>query len=76
MKNKPEAVETEAEELLFYSDKERDAALGTIGHLRIDFGRSGEEFNCTWFDHANSGKMTAISKRVSIYLSTTSAREC
>ena len=56
MKNKPEAVETEAEELLFYSDKERDAALGTIGHLRIDFGRSGEEFNCTWFDHANSGK--------------------
>ena len=56
MKNKPEAVETEGEELLFYSDKERDAALGTIGHLRIDFGRSGEEFNCTWFDHANSGK--------------------
>ena len=56
MKNKPEAVETEAEELLFYSDKERDAALGTIGHLRIDFGRSGEEFNCTWFDHANSEK--------------------
>lgn len=56
MKNKPEAVETEAEELLFYSDKERDAALGTIGHLRIDFGRSGEEFNCTWFDHANSGE--------------------
>ena len=56
MKNKPEAVETEAEELLFYSDKERDEALGTIGHLRIDFGRSGEEFNCTWFDHANSGK--------------------
>ena len=56
MKNKPEAVETEAEELLFYSDKERDAALGTIGHLRIDLGRSGEEFNCTWFDHANSEK--------------------
>ena len=56
MKNKPEAVETEAEELLFYSDKERDEVLGTIGHLRIDFGRSGEEFNCTWFDHANSEK--------------------
>lgn len=56
MKNKPEAVETEAEELLFYSNKERDAALGTIGHFRIDFGRSGEEFNCTWFDHANSEK--------------------
>ena len=56
MKNKPEAVETEAEELLFYSDRERDEALGTIGHLRIDFGRSGEEFNCTWFDHANSGE--------------------
>ena len=31
MKNKPEAVETEAEELLFYSDRERDEALGTIG---------------------------------------------
>lgn len=56
MKNKPEAVETEAEELLFYSDRERDEALGTIGHLRIDFVRSGEEFNCTWFDHANSGE--------------------
>jgi len=54
MKNKLESVETEAEELLFYSDKEKDEALGTIGHLRIDFGRSGEEFNCTWFDHANS----------------------
>ena len=54
MKNKPEAVETEEEELLFYSDRERDEALGTIGHLRIDFGRSGEKFNCTWFDHANS----------------------
>jgi len=56
MKNKPEAVETEAEELLFYSDRERDEALGTIGHLHIDFGKSGEEFNCTWFDHANSEK--------------------
>ena len=76
MKNKPEAVETEAEELLFYSDKERDAALGTIGHFRIDFGRSGEEFNCTWFDMQTAGKMTATSKRVSICLSTTSAREC
>ncbi len=54
MKNKLEPVETEAEELLFYSDKEKDEALGTIGHLRIDFGSSGEEFYCSWFDHANS----------------------
>ena len=60
MKNKPEAVETEAEELLFYSDRERDEALGTIGHLPMQ----------------TAGKMTATSKRASICLSTTSAREC
>ena len=36
MKNKPEAVETEAEELLFYSDKERDHSFRCL-HNRKRF---------------------------------------
>ena len=34
---------------LFYAlPKEQDAALGAIGHVRIDFGRGGDEFWHTW----------------------------
>jgi hypothetical protein len=28
--------------------KEQDAALGSIGHVRIDFGRGGDEFWHIW----------------------------
>lgn len=35
---------------LFYSlSPERDAELGCIGHVRIDFGRSGNEFWHSWW---------------------------
>ena len=36
---------------LFYSQDEKDAELGTVGHLRVDFGRSGSEFWSTWWPH-------------------------
>lgn len=35
---------------LFYAlSKERDVELGTIGHVRIDFGSGGKEFWHTWW---------------------------
>ena len=35
--------------LFFAMTKEQDAELGTIGHLRADFGRGGNEFWSTWW---------------------------
>lgn len=38
---------------LFYSelDEAKDEALGTVGHLRLDFGHRGREFHHTWWPH-------------------------
>lgn len=36
---------------LFYSNDERDEALGTVGHLRMDFGSGGKGFYHTWWPH-------------------------
>lgn len=36
---------------LFYSQSDSDMELGTVGHLRIDFGSSGKEFWSTWWPH-------------------------
>lgn len=36
---------------LFYSEDELDEALGTVGHLRMDFGHGGKEFWHTWWPH-------------------------
>ena len=37
---------------MFYAQSpEQDEALGSIGHLRMDFGRHGTEFWTSWFDH-------------------------
>ena len=36
---------------LFYSQNEKDAELGTVGHLRADFGHGGNEFWHTWWPH-------------------------
>lgn len=38
---------------LFYSqmDETEDAVLGTVGHIRMDFGASGKEFYHTWWPH-------------------------
>ena len=39
---------------LFYAmQPEQEEALGSIGHLRMDFGRRGTEFWTTWFDHGS-----------------------
>lgn len=31
--------------------KDKDAELGCVGHLRLDFGRGGQEFHHTWWAH-------------------------
>ena len=38
---------------LFYSpsNEERDMALGTVDHLRLDFGSGGKDFWPTWWPH-------------------------
>ena len=38
---------------LFYSQmvEAEDAVLGTVGHIRMDFGASGKEFYHTWWPH-------------------------
>lgn len=36
---------------LFYSDEGQDEALGTVGHLRMDFGSGGKRFHHTWWPH-------------------------
>ena len=38
---------------LFYSelDETQDEALGTVGHIRMDFGSGGKEFWHTWWPH-------------------------
>lgn len=36
---------------LFYSEEKLDEALGTVGHLRMDFGHGEKEFWHTWWPH-------------------------
>lgn len=36
---------------LFYSDEDQDMLLGTVGHLRLDFGSDGRGFWTTWWPH-------------------------
>lgn len=35
----------------FYSDEGQDEVLGTVGHLRMDFGSGGKRFHHTWWPH-------------------------
>ena len=42
---------SQEEEGLFYSDEKQDEVLGTVGHLRIDFGSGGKSFWSTWWPH-------------------------
>lgn len=46
---------------LFYSQKteKQDQHLGTVGHLRIDFGSSGQEFWSSWWVHNGNQLNTA-----------------
>ena len=36
---------------LFYLDDQADRSLGTVGHVRMDFGSSGKGFYHTWWPH-------------------------
>ena len=36
---------------LFYPAENQDAELGTVGHIRMDFGSSGKGFYHTWWPH-------------------------
>ena len=53
MKVKPFALRPASieEAGLFYSDEEKDKALGTVGHLRMDFGSGGNGFHHSWWPH-------------------------
>lgn len=46
---------------LFYSQMEEgeDQALGTVGHMRMDFGQGGQEFWSTWWEH-NHDRLTTL----------------
>ncbi len=51
---------------LFYAmTAEREEALGSIGHLRLDFGRRGTDFWTSWFDHG-SGKLNTSELKAEI----------
>ena len=36
---------------MFYSIEDQDTALGTVGHLRMDFGSGGNGFHHSWWPH-------------------------
>ena len=46
-----EAMKLKDEKDLIYSDENETRELGCIGHLRGDFGRSGNDFYHKWFPH-------------------------
>ena len=48
---------------LFYSDEKQDEVLGTVGHLRIDFGSGGKSFWSTWWPHNSDQFNTPEFKR-------------
>ena len=54
---------------LFYSqmDEAEDAVLGTVGHIRMDFGASGKEFYHTWWPHNGDQFNTGEFKEVCRY---------
>jgi hypothetical protein len=49
---------------LLFSDDKNDAERVCIGHLRVDFGRSGSEFWLTWFDHCSELKTCSLRKEL------------
>ena len=46
-----ETVPNEEAPLFYSATPERDQETGCAGHFRMDFGRNGNEFWHTWFDH-------------------------
>jgi hypothetical protein len=56
------------ESFLFYSNAERDKELGCIGHLRGDFGRSGNEFWTTWWEHVSELKTQDFREKLDLFV--------
>ena len=48
----------------FYSDEGQDEVLGTVGHLRMDFGSGGKRFHHTWWPHNGDRFNTPEFKKV------------
>ena len=50
---------------LFYSelDQKQDEALGTVGHIRMDFGSGGKEFWHTWHPRGEESLNSAAFKK-------------
>ena len=59
---------------LFYSEEKLDEALGTVGHLRMDFGHGEKEFWHTWWPITRIGSTPRSSKRCCSDLWTTCVR--
>ena len=57
---------------LFYSelDQKQDEALGTVGHIRMDFGSGGKEFWHTWWPH-NEDRFNTLEFKEELQLSLT-----
>lgn len=53
-------IETEKVDWLYSNHTEKDGERGCIGHLRGDFGRDGNEFWTSWFDHQPQLKRQAF----------------
>lgn len=46
-----EPIDREQTDWLYSASGEEDRKRGCVGHLRGDFGRDGDEFWTSWFDH-------------------------
>lgn len=60
---KCQPIQTEKMDWL-YSDSDKDAQRGCVGHLRGDFGSSGKELWTTWFDHQPKLKKPAFQQEL------------
>ena len=64
------------ESFLFYSNEERDRELGCVGHLRGDFGRSGNEFWTTRWEHLSELKTQDFREKLDLFVNTCGSRDC
>ncbi len=55
-----EPLPPEKQDWVWSADSQADLERGCIGHLRGDFGSSGEEFWTSWFDHQAKLKSQAF----------------
>lgn len=49
--------------IFFAQSPEQDKRMGAIGHVRIDFGKSGKEFWHTWFPRGDESLNSAVFKQ-------------